>query len=254
MLCNSYLYSSDKDFCDALYTEHDWMFWVAPSVSFPRYHRWVGWFNDMLMGLLWDTVFFLVMYPVGVCEPLPTKDVCEAIPSTLVAGAQLCKWIKHEQTCVVGAPPGGFLLGCFCTVIIMVFSVPPSMLMWGLLSGVCVCRPDLDSIGIDANFWLGAPPGDRTMMMDPGESSYLSQVRFNLLCPHVALRTIQYFTMFPLLCSYLFNIFFSSLHFTSPHLTSPHLCFRSFEATRAMIKPSPRQRSTEHFSKRRRDW
>jgi hypothetical protein len=57
----------------------------------------------------------------------------------------------------------------------MVLSTPPSVVMWGLLSTVCVCRPDLESIGLSSIALLGPPPGNPHYMMAQ-EESYLSQV------------------------------------------------------------------------------
>jgi 2-hydroxy-3-keto-5-methylthiopentenyl-1-phosphate phosphatase len=151
-----------SDFNRAIIVEHDW--WAVfnyPSIQLSRCLRWIGLCNDIMLTLLFDTLFFMVMYPPGVCEVVNTEELCNSIPG-LTKSSQQCLWDPKTNLCSLAEPPGSFLFGAFVTLMVILLSLPFSIVMWGMLCGVVNCYPDLESIGLNCNCWLvkAAEPND----------------------------------------------------------------------------------------------
>merc|ERR1711968_47894 len=146
------------DFFRALWTQHDWWAVCAyPSMQLSRYLRWVGLMNDIMLTLLFDTLFFMVMYPTGVCEIITDEEMCLSIPSGVMASMNQCEWDEDELTCAVAEPPEDFVFNSMVSLIVIILSLPPSLVMWSMLCSTVNCRPDFDAIGLDADYWFGRP-------------------------------------------------------------------------------------------------
>lgn len=145
-----------KDFFVALWTQHDWWAVLAyPSMQCSRYLRWCGLMNDIMLTLLFDTLFFMVMFPVGVCEILEDEEMCLSIPSGVMASMNQCYW--EDDACYVEEPPEDFVFNSMISLFVIILSLPPSLVMWTMIASTVNCRPDFDAIGLDGDYWFGRP-------------------------------------------------------------------------------------------------
>jgi len=149
--------TSLQDFLACLGGEHDYICaFTFPSMQLPRYVRWIGWYNDFMCTALWDTLFFMITFPSGVCEPITEKHLCLEVPSQLLAGTSLCMWTRGGQpACSLAPPPDNFILNALIMVFLLVFSLPWSVFLWQLYIHVVSCRPDFESLGLDTEYWFG---------------------------------------------------------------------------------------------------
>jgi len=164
------------DLYQSMLHEHDWLaVWNYPSVYLSRYLRWVGLVTDYMITLFFDTLFYMVYFPNGVCEPLPTMALCLSIPSQIDPSKPQCVWVRHNKTCIMGDPPGNFIFTAMTTILLLCLSYPPSMVMWGFLCETLNMYPDWESYGLP-NFFGTGRIGD-TAAMRPLEEAALGGVK-----------------------------------------------------------------------------
>ena len=137
------------DFFKTLLVNHDWFSVLSgPSLYLSRYLRWLGLSADIMLTLFFDTLFFMVFFPSGVCEVMTTKTMCLSIPSQIDPATPQCLWIQGTKSCEIAPPPGSIIFTAMITLIIIALSYPPSLLMWGYLYYNMNCKPDFDSYGL----------------------------------------------------------------------------------------------------------
>ena len=148
------------DFNRALIVEHDW--WAVfnyPSMRLSRCLRWIGLVNDIMLTLLFDTIFFIILYPAGVCEVITTEELCISIPGAIKPTKQ-CQWDLKTNSCLLADPPSSFFFSAFVTLIVILLSLTPSIVMWNMIYAVVNSYPDLESIGLNSNFWFVKPAAE----------------------------------------------------------------------------------------------
>jgi len=152
-----------EDFLKALLVQHDWIApFSFPSMQLSRYLRWMAFFNDIMITLFFDTLFYMVMYPPGLCEAMIAEPLCVAVPSQVMAGAKQCQWTSvpgsiNGGTCSLTDPPSSFLFSAFVSLLVIVLALPWSIISHIVIEEVCGCIPDFESIGLDGDFWFGRP-------------------------------------------------------------------------------------------------
>jgi hypothetical protein len=165
-------------FLQVLIREHDVvMLFSYGSLNFPRRIRFLGVFTDIVLLFFMDTVVFSAMLPTGVCEGIIDEDACEMLPSSF-GNFQQCEW-DEDQGCVLGEPPEDIMFELFIGLIIMLFTVPPSLFLWfTCFEGVMCKRPRLEEWGFSSEYWRPSFTGgpslkhvEDSVEFNPGESS-----------------------------------------------------------------------------------
>ena len=132
-------------------------------------------FSRTLLCMLFATAFYDILYPADYsCERRIYSPYIQANETQkhacLSASAPFsfldkglgteCVWNLRPQkssTCTRQVPPDYFMFYYFAALLISFVAIMPGQIVKNLLKRVCDKRPRLEDIGLDSQYWLGAP-------------------------------------------------------------------------------------------------
>lgn len=134
-------------FLKKLLKEHDWLrLFSYPSTIFPRFLRYYALILDLMIILFIDTLFFMLQFPSGVCEILPTEEMCLMIKPVFPFGNPTqCSWTPPAGdiagVCALEPPPSTMFFSIMLTLICLVFGLPLSIFMETIYMSVLCKKP-----------------------------------------------------------------------------------------------------------------
>lgn len=146
----------------ALMDHHEYIYMIGgSSLIETRLIRWMNVTSNILVMLFLDTLFFGVFFPdSGTCEGYFSFDLCTT-PINSATSANLCKWTGSDNNQEIGAycelnpPPEGVAFTMLLSTLSLLLLIPLTVSFDIIRLTICAKRPDLESIGLSAEFWLG---------------------------------------------------------------------------------------------------
>lgn len=143
-----------RKFFFAVFAKHEnTTMFAEPSLYSPRLIRFLNAMAAIMIGLFIDTLFFGIFFPDdGTCESFTTETSCLETISE-VTNAPLCQFEDGE--CSLSQPPETLFFVVVLAILCVIVGVPVDFFITYLLQEYCSKRPDLESIGMDSEYWLG---------------------------------------------------------------------------------------------------
>ena len=131
-----------------------------------RTSRWFGVVHGLLIGLFFDTLFFVTFFPPeNPCGKFSSSHTCHSLPSRIIEGATQCEWDQDFRICYLQSPPSSILFTLIVTLMVVLVIVPLEGFLGLIFEGFVVKRPNLELWGLNSDSWFGATqlPGTKVI-------------------------------------------------------------------------------------------
>ena len=121
--------------------------------------RFVITLKSVLLSIFISTVFFSVYFPANsLCgnHTHTNPAECLSIPSSILSGETECTWNSETQECSLRPPPSSPAFIISVAILTACVFSPLDLIFYFVLNMVCSKTPELEKIGLDRFFWLGA--------------------------------------------------------------------------------------------------
>ena len=115
--------------------------------------------KSVLLSIFISTVFFSIYFPANsLCGKHSHTNAaeCLSIPSSILSGESECAWTASTQECSLRPPPSSPSFIISVAVLTAFIFSPLDLIFYFVLNAICSKTPELEKIGLDRFFWLGA--------------------------------------------------------------------------------------------------
>ena len=177
-----------------------------------RTSRWFGVVHGLLIGLFFDTLFFVTFFPPqNPCANFGDSHRCHSLPSRIIEKSTMCVWDVDTRTCALQSPPSSLYFTLVVTLMVILVIVPLEGFLGLIFEGFVVKRPDLEMWGLNSDSWFGTTqlPGTKVLVKS-FKTSFLPPPLMPFKTTYPPLPTPSQHT----LSTYLTNSHTLSMHFS----------------------------------------